>query len=81
MALRYSQVIQTPLLARWRPAMRQMADRFEGAVSVGLTMGLDLLYEETCAHERGTLKRPGVGTVRGNRHGPRNLLFNCTVPS
>lgn len=42
-----------------------MAERFEGAVSIGVAMDLDLVYIETCAHESGTLKRPGVGAVRG----------------
>ncbi|MGE0348093.1 IclR family transcriptional regulator [Hydrogenophaga sp.] len=64
-ALGYPYVIQTPLLAQLRPAMQQMADRFEGAVSVGVTMDLDVVYVETNAHLHGTLKRPGVGAVRG----------------
>lgn len=64
-ALGYPYVIQTPLLAQLRPALQQMAERFEGAVSVGVTMDLDVVYLETSAHERGTLKRPGVGAVRG----------------
>lgn len=45
--------------------MPSMAERFEGAVSVGVTMGLDVVYVESCAHAQGTLKRPGVGAVRG----------------
>lgn len=64
-ALGYPYVINTPLLTQLRPAMQSMADRFEGAVSVGVTMDLDVVYVETCAHEHGTLKRPGVGAVRG----------------
>lgn len=64
-ALGYPYVINTPLLAQLRPAMQSTADRFEGAVSVGVTMDLDVVYVETCAHEHGTLKRPGVGAVRG----------------
>lgn len=64
-ALGYPCVIQTPLLAQLRPAMQQMAERFEGAVSVGVTMDLDVVYLETSAHAHGTLKRPGVGAVRG----------------
>lgn len=63
--LGYPYVINTPLLTQLRPAMQSMADRFEGAVSVGVTMDLDVVYVETCAHEHGTLKRPGVGAVRG----------------
>ena len=63
--LGYPYVINTPLLPQLRPAMQTLADRFEGAVSVGVTMELDVVYVETCAHEHGTLKRPGVGAVRG----------------
>ncbi|HVZ45928.1 MAG TPA: helix-turn-helix domain-containing protein [Ramlibacter sp.] len=63
--LGYPYVINTPLLSQLRPAMQSMADRFEGAVSVGVVMDLDVVYVETCAHEHGTLKRPGVGAVRG----------------
>lgn len=64
-ALGYPYVINTPLLPLLRPAMLNLAERFEGAVSVGVTMDLDVVYLETCAHEQGTLKRPGVGAVRG----------------
>jgi DNA-binding IclR family transcriptional regulator len=64
-ALGYPYVINTPLLPQLRPALQNLADRFEGAVSVGVTMDLDVVYVETCAHEQGTLKRPGVGAVRG----------------
>ncbi|MDE2605458.1 MAG: helix-turn-helix domain-containing protein [Burkholderiales bacterium] len=64
-ALGYPYVINTPLLPQLRPAMQAVADRFEGAVSVGVTMDLDVVYVETCAHEHGTLKRSGVGAVRG----------------
>jgi len=63
--LGYPYVINTPLLAQLRPAMQSMAERFEGAVSLGVTMGLDVVYVESCAHAQGTLKRPGVGAVRG----------------
>lgn len=63
--LGYPYVINTPLLAQLRPALQSTADRFEGAVSVGVAMDLDVVYVETCAHEHGTLKRPGVGAVRG----------------
>jgi len=64
-ALGYPYVINTPMLGLVRPAMQQLADRIEGAVSVGVTMDLDVVYLETCSHEDGTLKRPGVGAVRG----------------
>jgi DNA-binding IclR family transcriptional regulator len=64
-ALGYPYVINTPLLTHLRPELQSMADRFEGAVSIGVTMDLDVVYLETCTHENGTLKRPGVGAVRG----------------
>lgn len=63
--LGYPYVINTPILAELRPAMQSMADRFEGAVSVGVTMDLDVVYLETCTHKQGTLTRPGVGALRG----------------
>jgi len=63
--LGYPYVINTPMITLLRPAMQELADRYEGAVSVGVTMDLDVVYVETCAHEHGTLKRPGVGAVRG----------------
>jgi DNA-binding IclR family transcriptional regulator len=64
-ALGYPYVINTPLLTHLKPALQSMADRFEGAVSIGVTMDLDVVYVETCTHQSGTLKRPGVGAVRG----------------
>lgn len=64
-ALGYPYVIGTPLLPTLRPAMQGIADQFEGAVSVGVAVDLDVIYLETCAHEQGTLRRPGVGAVRG----------------
>ena len=63
--LGYPYVINTPVLSQLRPAMQSMADHFEGAVSVGVTMDLDVVYVETCAYEQGTLRRPGVGALRG----------------
>jgi DNA-binding IclR family transcriptional regulator len=64
-ALAYPYVIQTPQLVAVRPAMQALADHLGGAVSVGVALGLDVIYLETCAHEHGTLRRPGVGAVRG----------------
>jgi DNA-binding IclR family transcriptional regulator len=64
-ALGYPYLINTPLLGALRPAMQALADGVEGAVSVGVAMDLDVVYVETCAHEDGTLRRPGVGAVRG----------------
>lgn len=64
-ALGYPYVISTPMLGSLRPAMQALADRAQGAVSVGVTLGLDVVYVETCAYEDGTLMRPGVGAMRG----------------
>jgi len=63
--LGYPYVINTPMLGLLRPAMQQLADHIGGAVSIGVTMDLDVVYVETCTYEEGTLKRPGVGAVRG----------------
>jgi DNA-binding IclR family transcriptional regulator len=63
-ALGYPYAINTPMLGMVRPAMQQLADRIQGAVSVGVTTDLDVVYLETCSFEDGTLKRPGVGAVR-----------------
>lgn len=64
-ALGYPYAITTPLLGQLRPSMQALADRVQGAVSVGVITDLDVVYVETCAYEDGTLKRPGVGAVRG----------------
>lgn len=63
-AIAYPYIINTPLIGQLRPAMQALATRFEGAVSVGVAMDLDVVYVESAAHEQGTLKRPGVGAVR-----------------
>ncbi|MGB3071527.1 MAG: helix-turn-helix domain-containing protein [Ottowia sp.] len=63
--LGYPYVINAPLLTQLRPALQFMADRFEGAVSVSVAMDLDVVFIETCAHQQGTLARPGIGAVRG----------------
>ncbi len=65
LTLGYPYVINMPFITQLRPAMQSMAERFEGAVSVGVAMDLDVVYVESCVHERGTLMRPGVGAVRG----------------
>lgn len=64
-ALGYPYVINTPLLGPLRLPMQALAGRVKGAVSVGVVMDLDVVYLDTCAWEGGTLKRPGVGAVRG----------------
>jgi len=62
--LGYPYIINAPMLAQLRPLLQSMADRFEGAVSVGVVMDMDVVFIETCAHEQGTLARPGVGAIR-----------------
>lgn len=64
-ALGYPYVVNTPLLVQARSAMQALADQVQGAVSIGVAMDLDVVYIDTCAHERGTLARPAVGAVRG----------------
>ena len=64
-ALGYPYVVNTPLLAQARGAMQSLADQVRGAVSIGVAMDLDVVYIDTCAHERGTLARPAVGAIRG----------------
>lgn len=63
--LSYPYFIATPLLSIIRPAMQALAHAIEGAVSVGVNMDLDVVYIESTVHEQGTLKRPGIGAVRG----------------
>ena len=62
--LGYPYVVQTPQLAHIRAAMQGLADQVGGAVSVGVNIGLDVVYIESCLHEQGTLLRPGPGAVR-----------------
>lgn len=64
-ALGYPYVINTPLLGQLRLPMQALADQVQGAVSVGVIMDMDVVYVETCTYQDGTLKRPGVGAVRG----------------
>ncbi|MGT2453229.1 IclR family transcriptional regulator [Cupriavidus basilensis] len=47
-----------------RPLMQALADRIEGAVSMGVAHRLDVTYLLTCTHNEGTPARPGVGAVR-----------------
>lgn len=64
-ALGYPYIAAIPMRAQARPAMQALADRVRGAVSIGVAMGLDVVYVETCAYKRGTLARPDVGALRG----------------
>ena len=64
-ALGYPYIVNAPLRLHARPAMQALADRIEGAVSIGVAMDLDVVYFETCSFQRGTLARPDVGARRG----------------
>ncbi len=64
-ALGYPYIAAIPLRAQARPTMQALADQVRGAVSIGVAMGLDVVYVETCAYKRGTLARPDVGALRG----------------
>lgn len=63
--LGYPYVINAPILSQIRPALQSMAERFEGALSVGVVMDMDVVFIETCAHHQGTLARPAAGAIRG----------------
>lgn len=62
--LGYPYIASVPMRAQARPAMQALANYVRGAVSIGVVMGLDVVYIETCAYLRGTLARPDVGAVR-----------------
>ena len=63
-ALGYPYIVSIPLRAQARPLMQSLADQMHGAASIGVAMGLDVVYVETCAYKRGTLARPDVGAMR-----------------
>ncbi|MDM0019043.1 IclR family transcriptional regulator [Variovorax saccharolyticus] len=63
-ALGYPYIVSIPLRAQARPLMQSFADQVRGAASIGVAMGLDVVYVETCAYKRGTLARPDVGALR-----------------
>jgi DNA-binding IclR family transcriptional regulator len=63
-ALGYPYIVATPLRMLARPGLQQLADRFEGAASIGVVYGLDVVYLETCSCPTGTLARPDVGATR-----------------
>lgn len=64
-ALGYPYIASIALRSQARPAMQALANQVRGAVSIGVAMGLDLVYVETCAWQRGTLARPDQGATRG----------------
>lgn len=63
-ALGYPYLTAIPLRAQARPAMQALANEMRCAVSMGVSMGLDMVYVETCSYKRGTLARPDVGALR-----------------
>lgn len=63
-ALGYPYIVNTPLRLLARPALQALADRFHGAASIGVALGLDVVYLETCACPTSTLARPDVGATR-----------------
>ncbi len=64
-ALGYPYIVSIDLRARARSAMQALANQVRGAVSIGVVLGLDVVYVETCAWQRGTLSLPDMGAVRG----------------
>jgi DNA-binding IclR family transcriptional regulator len=64
-ALGYPYIVNTPLRALARPALQALADRFQGAASIGVVFGTDVVYLETCACLTSTLARPDQGATRG----------------
>lgn len=63
-ALGYPYIVNTPLRLIARPALQGLADRFQGAASLGVAFGLQVVYLETCASGTGTLARPDQGATR-----------------
>jgi DNA-binding IclR family transcriptional regulator len=63
-ALGYPYIVTIPLRSQARPLMQALANQMRGAASIGVAMGLDVVYVETCAYLRGTLARPDVGALR-----------------
>lgn len=63
-ALGYPYIVSIPLRSQARPLMQALANQVRGAASIGVAVGLDVVYVETCAYQRGTLARPDVGALR-----------------
>ena len=63
-ALGYPYIVSIPLRSQARPMLQALADQVRGAASIGVVMGLDVVYVESCAYKRGTLARPDVGALR-----------------
>ncbi|WP_417284324.1 IclR family transcriptional regulator [Comamonas sp.] len=63
-ALGYPYLSSIPLRTQAKPDIQALANQIRGAVSIGVPMGLDVLYVETCSYRHGILARPDVGAVR-----------------
>jgi hypothetical protein len=57
-ALGYPYIVNTPLRTLARPGLQALAERFQGAASIGVAFGLDMVYLETCACPTSTLVGP-----------------------
>ena len=59
--------------------MQALADRVEGAVSMGVAHRLDVTYLLSCTHNEGTPAKPGVGAVRSVMRTAMGRAFPCTL--
>ncbi|CAG2152343.1 IclR family transcriptional regulator [Cupriavidus numazuensis] len=62
-----------------RPLMQALADRIEGAVSMGVAHRLDVTYLQSCTHNEGTPARPGTGAVRSVLSTAMGRAYLCTL--
>ncbi len=62
-----------------RPLMQALADRIEGAVSLGVAHRLDVTYLLSCTHNEGTPARPGTGAVRSVLSSAMGRAYLCTL--
>jgi DNA-binding IclR family transcriptional regulator len=60
----YPYLVNTPLRLVARPALQALAERVQGAASIGVVIGLDMIYIESCACTTSTLARPDIGATR-----------------
>ncbi len=79
LALGYPYLTGLPMRHTARPLMQALADRIEGAVSMGVAHRLDVTYLLTCTHNEGTPARPGVGAVRSVLNTGMGRAFLCTL--
>lgn len=79
LALGYPYLTGLPMRHTARPLMQALADRIDGAVSMGVAHRLDVTYLLTCTHNEGTPARPGVGAVRSVLNTGMGRAFLCTL--